>query len=485
MEVGQWKDYYYPNSEPARSIWYHDHVEGITATNTYFGQAGLYIIHDPAEDVLGLPAGDYDIPLAIADKKYQEDGDLFSPDGEDINFFGDIIHVNEQPWPYLAVEPRKYRLRFYDTSLSRPYDLYFEDVNGNLIGFSVIASDSGLFGSPVLASDLVISMGERYEVVIDFAAFAGQNVTLKNGMFVEHINDFENTDKIMLFVVGDSVSDSSNNGEVPGTLNANVAWPEPKDTIDHSFDFQQGGSGGAEWTINGVPFTDVNNRILAKPQQDSTELWELRHTGGPAIHPVHIHLVNLQVISRTGGSRSVLPYESAGLKDTVLLEPNEVVQVLAYFGPWNGLYMFHCHNLIHEDNVMMAAFNVTMLEELGYDVNQTDLADPMDSRFAAQDYDAAAFEPDAIRKVVSSFASLNAYEAPASIAAAVSVQPSTAAATPTAGVGDYVMQGVGGSRPAAASATASSPAAGSNAPPGGQPAGGPGQMRSRRQAWRA
>ena len=333
IDVGQWKDYYYPNSENARSIWYHDHIHGDTATNAYFGQVGLYQIHDPAEDALGLPSGDYDVSLGIADKRYQEDGNLVSPDGETINFFGDVIHVNDQPWPYLNVEPRKYRFRVYDMSLSRAYDLYFEDENGGWIGFNVIASDSGLFGAPVPTSDLVISMGERYEVVIDFAAYKGQNITLKNGLLIEHINDFENTDLVMKFIVGDSVSDDSNNGDIATTLNPNIQWPTPKDTIDHSFDFQQGG-GGAEWTINGIPFTDVNNRILAKPQQGSTELWELRHTGGPAIHPVHIHLVNLQVISRTGGTRGVLPYETAGLKDTVLLEPGEVVQVLAYYGPW-------------------------------------------------------------------------------------------------------------------------------------------------------
>ena len=425
MQVGQWKDYYYPNYENGRAMWYHDHADGHTSVNAYFGQAGGYIIHDAAEDALGLPSGDYDIPLAITDKKYQSNGDLVSPEAETINFFGDIIHVNDQPWPYLSVEPRKYRFRIYDMSLSRPYDLYLEDPNSNKVNFEVIASDSGLFGSPVAASDLVISMGERYEVVVDFAAYAGQNITLGNNMQVEQIEEFDNTNKVMMFVVGNSVSDSSNNGAVPSTLNGAIAWPTPRDTVDHTFSFQQGGD--AQWTINGIAFSDVNNRVLAKPPQGAVELWELRHESGPSVHPVHIHLVNLQVVSRTGGSRGVLPYESAGLKDTVLLEPGETVRVLAFYGPWDGVYMFHCHNLIHEDHSMMATMNITLLEELGYKFDDSiGYDDPMDTRFAAQDYSDAAFAPSAVSSAVMSLASMNPYQAASSMMAAESAYYATA-----------------------------------------------------------
>ena len=265
MEVGEWKDYYYPNSENARSIWYHDHADQHTSSNAYYGQTGLYIIYDPAEDSLGLPSGDYDVPLAIIDKSYQSNGDLQSPEASTINYFGDIIHVNGQPWPYFAVEPRKYRFRIFNKSLSRPYDLYLPDADGNLIAFQVIASDSGLFESPVTTSDVVIGMGERYEIVVDFASYTGQNLTFMNGMEIEHVNEFENTNKIMMFVVGSSVSDSSNNGDVPAILNGELVRPPPRTTVDHVFQFQQGGE--AQWTINGIDFDDVNNRVLARPPQ--------------------------------------------------------------------------------------------------------------------------------------------------------------------------------------------------------------------------
>ncbi|KAK5708626.1 hypothetical protein LTR17_020516 [Elasticomyces elasticus] len=404
MQVGQWKDYYYPNSETARSIWYHDHADGHTASDAYYGQAGVYLITDSAEDALGLPSGNYDVPLAISDHKYQSNGDLASPNNNPINFFGDILQVNGQPWPYMDVEPRKYRFRVFDMSLSRAYDLYFADSKGNWITFQVIASDSGLFGSPVTTNDLVISMGERYEVVIDFSKYAASP-----------IQEYANTDKVMQFNVGKTVSDNSNNGDVPSTLNGNIQWPAQRTTVDHTFNFQMGGQ--STWTINGIDFNDVNNRVLARPQQGSVQLWELHHTGGPAIHPVHVHLVNLQVVSRTGGTRGVLPYEAAGLKDVVLLEPGETVRVLAFFGPENGVYMFHCHNLIHEDNTMMDAFNVTYLQELGYS-SAIDFSDPMNPYFAAQDYSDEAYAPAALSSAASSLANMGAYSSFSAIAAA-------------------------------------------------------------------
>ncbi|KAK0842126.1 hypothetical protein LTS02_016602 [Friedmanniomyces endolithicus] len=423
MAVGQWKDYYYPNSETARSIWYHDHADGHTASDAYYGQAGVYLITDSAEDALGLPAGAYDVPLALTDHSYQANGDLASPNGNPINFFGDVLSVNGQPWPYMSVEPRKYRFRVFDMSLSRAYDLFFADPSGNWITFQVIASDSGLFGSPVTSNDLVIAMGERYEVVIDFSMYAGKNITLGNNMQQAQIQELANTNKVMQFNVGSTVSDNSNNGAVPSTLNGNIQWPAQRTTVDHTFNFQMGGE--STWTINGVDFSDVNNRILARPTQGSVQLWELHHTGGPAVHPVHVHLVNMQVVSRTGGSRGVLPYEAAGLKDVVLLEPGETVRVLAFFGPANGVYMFHCHNLVHEDNTMMDAFNVTYLQELGYD-SSIDFSDPMNPQFAPQAYNDAAYAPAALTSAVSSLANMGAYSAFDSMASAEAAYYATA-----------------------------------------------------------
>ncbi|EKG20523.1 Multicopper oxidase type 1 [Macrophomina phaseolina MS6] len=411
---GQYKDYYYPNAQSARTLWYHDHAVFHTAENAYYGQAGFYILHDSAEDSLGLPSGDYDIPLGLSSKQYQSNGDLFSPNGETDSLFGDVIHVNGQPWPYLKVEPRKYRFRLLDTSISRAFQLSLQDDKSKKIDFNVIASDAGLLSSPVPTNLLHISMAERWEIVVDFSQYAGKNITMKNERDVQADEDYNSTDKVMRFVVGNKVTSTANNN-LPGSLRS-VPFPPNKSGVDRSFKFERK---GGEWTINGVTFADVENRILGKPQRGQVEVWELENSSGGWSHPVHIHLIDFQVISRTGGKRDVLPYEKNGLKDVVLLGVNEKVRVVARFQPWEGVYMFHCHNLIHEDHDMMAAFNVSTLSDYGYDQKETLFIDPMESRWRAKDVKTEDFTTDAIQSKLAAFAEINRYKDVAKIESAL------------------------------------------------------------------
>ncbi|GAB7338390.1 hypothetical protein MBLNU457_4685t1 [Dothideomycetes sp. NU457] len=413
--TNQFKDYYYPNDHAARAMWYHDHADHITANNAYNGLGGIWIIYDSEEDSLGLPNDNYDIVLAFQDRTYDDSGNLTFPVGEYLNQFGDVNEVNGQPWPFFNVEPRKYRLRLFDLSLSRPWDIYIADDQGNWIEFPVIASDCGLFGSPVYTKDIQMAPAERYEIVFDFAPYAGKNLTMGNyegsgpnsAAAEGQAPVYGNTDKMMQFNVGNHVSDWSRNGDVPSTLNPAIQWPEATNEVAHTFNFQIGGDN--HWTINGVDYDDVNNRVLARPQQGSTEMWEVVYAGGPGIHPVHVHLVSFQIVERTGGSRGLLPYESAGLKDVVNLEPGESAKIRAVYGPWNGLYMFHCHNLIHEDSMMMAVFNVSQLENQGYNVT-TDYTDPMDPRFLPQYPTDNTWDLDQISSSVSYYGNLHCYD---------------------------------------------------------------------------
>jgi bilirubin oxidase len=144
-------------------------------------------------------------------------------------------------------------------------------------------------------------------------------------------------------------------------------------TVDHEFVFERQ---NGQWLINGVGFEDIPNRILAKPPQGGVERWRLVNKAGGWSHPIHIHLIDFKVVSRIGGRAAVQEYESAALKDVVYLGENEEVEVIANYQPWGmctildfahsttdvaegGVYMFHCHNLVHEDHDMMGAFNVT------------------------------------------------------------------------------------------------------------------------------
>ncbi|KAK6212285.1 hypothetical protein LQW54_005416 [Pestalotiopsis sp. IQ-011] len=403
---GQYKDYYYPNFQSARTIWYHDHAVDITSVNAYYGQAGAYIIHDPAEDALGLPSGygTYDLPMVLMSKEYQSSGQLISPAGNTVSLYGDVIHVNGQPWPYHAVEPCRYRLRVVNAAISRAFDIYFvADNSTDRIPFQVVGSDSGLLSKPADTDSLHVGMGERYDVVFDFGGYAGSNVTMRNQDNVGGDAVYLNTDKVMRFVVsGDSVGDTS---AVPDTLADIAALPE-KDTPAYTFEFAVGADNN--WLINGVGFDDVANRVLARPPRGTVELWELRNGAGGLLHPVHVHLVDFKVISRTGGQgRGVQNYESQGLKDVVWVDRDETVTVEAWYAPWDGVYMFHCHNLVHEDHYMMDAFNVTQITDLGY--NETEFNDPMEARWRAKDYDSADFTPDAITATVQYMASLKPY----------------------------------------------------------------------------
>ena len=313
------------------------------------GQAGAYLIHDPDEDALNLPAGygQFDIPLILSAKQYNNDGSLFNPKAETTSLYGDVIQVNGQPWPYFKVQPRKYRLRFLNAGISRTFLLSFQRATGSTekLPFQVIASDTGLLSGPATTSDLYISIAERYEVVFDFAPFAGQNITLSNARKVAADEDFQETDKVMRFVVSTTpVQDSS---RVPAALRT-VPFPPPVDAaqVNQSFEFERK---NGQWEINGVNFNEVDKRVLANVPRGTVEVWELKNGGGGWSHPIHVHLVDFKVLRRINSKRPVLPYESQGLKDVVWLGPGETVYIEAHYAPWDGVYMFHCHNLIHED----------------------------------------------------------------------------------------------------------------------------------------
>jgi bilirubin oxidase len=190
----------------------------------------------------------------------------------------------------------------------------------------------------------------------------------------------------MRFNVAEGPLSSPDLSVVPAVLRT-VPFPNSGATVpDHSFRFSRT---AGKWTINGVTFSDVNNRMLANVPFGTVELWELVNQSQGWTHPIHIHLVDFKIISRTGGATGATPrgvesYESAGLKDVVYLGKGERVVVEAHYAPWPGVYMFHCHNLIHEDNDMMASFNVTVAEDFGY--NATSLIDPMQAQFRAKPF---------------------------------------------------------------------------------------------------
>ncbi|KAL7781815.1 Cupredoxin [Trichoderma afarasin] len=409
IQPGEYKDYYFPNSNTARTLWYHDHANMITSVNLFSGLAGFYIIEDAeVEARLGLPQGKYDIPLALNSKQYTSTGNLTSVAQETSSVYGDIIEVNGQPWPFLAVEPRKYRFRFLNSALSRTFILSIVDSSSGsnvTLPLQVVASDSGFLSTTVTTTELTTAMAERWEVVVDFSGFENRNLTLMNQRNVFDSQDFSETNLVMQFNVGSTVSSNANNNSPPSSL-ISIASPPTGNLVHRTFKFDKSDD---EWVINGVPFTDVKNRVLAAPQSGASEVWVLENHNPYWSHPIHVHLVDFQLISRSGGRNTIEPYEKAALKDIAVLGPEETVTIAVSFAPFSGVYMFHCHNAIHEDHAMMDAFNLTAVQGLGYNASDLIFADPLDAQWRAKSYTGAVVQ-SSVDDILASFAATGAYK---------------------------------------------------------------------------
>lgn len=218
-----------------------------------------------------------------------------------------------------------------NVAVSRSFQLYFQNPSGARTNFQVVGSDTGLLLNPVESNQLDISMAERWEVVYDFSPYKNQNVTLRNN------NNIDTVTQVMRFVVGDTVTEPNNGaGTLPAKLR-DVAFPPAHAPTEHTFEFQRQ---GGEWKINGAAWSDgPTERVLAKPPRGAVEKWHLKNGAGGWTHPIHIHLIDFQIINRVNGKRPLLPYEKVALKDVVWLNTNEEVDVVARYAPWDGLYM--------------------------------------------------------------------------------------------------------------------------------------------------
>jgi FtsP/CotA-like multicopper oxidase with cupredoxin domain len=350
---GQFKDYHYPNTQPGRTIWYHDHGVSHTAENVYMGLAAQYHVIDPAEDVLPLPRGEFDVPLSVSDAMFTSNGSLLINNHDGSGIYGDVILVNGRPWPAMKVKRRKYRFRVLNGSVSRSYNFFLDSGDP----FTVIATDGGLMPHPAVVTSLRHGMAERYEIVIDFSKYpVGRRVVLGNRSPKNNVV-YPNTDKVMAFdVVGDAFDPSNNT--VPSALNPNdstMALQLSDSVQTRSFDFARS---GGQFTINGHTWEDVVRsgftRIEANPRHGDTELWVIKNSSGGWFHPVHIHLVDFKIVDRNG--KPPYSYE-VGPKDVVYVAENETVRLLMRF-EGRGKYMMHCHNTVHEDHDMMAQFQV-------------------------------------------------------------------------------------------------------------------------------
>ena len=202
--------YEYTNHQTSATMWYHDHAIGITRLNVYAGLAGFYLIRDFMEKRLNLPEGKFEIPIMIQDKQFNEDGSLFYPDNATPPvdnpipstpsfFFGNTMVVNGKLWPYMEVEPRKYRFRILNASNLRPYELKLS----NDEVFNQIGTDLGLMHEPVELDSFIMEPAERIDLIIDFSNYKGQEIILQN---IAQTPPSPGMDEIMKFKVGKELS---------------------------------------------------------------------------------------------------------------------------------------------------------------------------------------------------------------------------------------------------------------------------------------
>jgi spore coat protein A, manganese oxidase len=352
---GQYKDYSYPNNRAA-TLWYHDHAIHKTAFNTYMGLSGLYIVQDQTELDLPLPKGRYDVPMILQDKMFTASGALDYNNNGNKGSYGDIVLINGVPWPVMQVERRKYRFRILNGSTSRSYRLRLtRSGGGRNPQFTMIGTDAGLMGAPVQVTDFRIGMAERYEFVIDFAEFPiGTQITMRNASPKNNNEDFfptPNTNLVMRFDVTAEATDTTNN-TVPATLRPVYQFNqwEIEQARVREWRFERA---NGMWLINGRGWN--TNRVEANPGLNDIERWRLINISGGWFHPVHIHLVDLQILSRNG--QPPFAYER-GWKDVFYVGEVETVEVVARFGPNRGKYMMHCHNVEHEDVDMMIQWEI-------------------------------------------------------------------------------------------------------------------------------
>jgi FtsP/CotA-like multicopper oxidase with cupredoxin domain len=432
----------YPNDNRASTIWYHDHTLGMTRLNVYAGPAGFYIIRGgPGDRVLDattqLPAilpgpppkeGDklpsnktyYEIPIAIQDRAFNDDGSLFYPDARAFfdeiagpfipaemgfspiwnpEFFGNTLMVNGNTWPFQTVEQRRYRFRFLNGCQSRFLILDFTQIPG--VEVWQIGNEGGFLPTPVnitgLGNQVLLALAERADMIVDFTNVPVGNYILGNvgpdepfggGVPGEdfEVADPQTTGMIMEFRVVPAVSPDTTTP--PASLLLPPIPPLPAPTVTRQLalievmgmgvdDEGEMVEGPLEAVLGTVEAGEAVERLWMDPVSENpaagaTEVWELYNTTGDA-HPMHVHEVTFEVVNRQAlvldengdpavpltATGPIIPPEpwELGFKDTVTAYPGQITRLKATFLK-PGQYVWHCHIVEHEDNEMMRPYRI-------------------------------------------------------------------------------------------------------------------------------
>lgn len=369
----------------AGTYWYHPHPHGRTGPQVYAGMAGLLLVGDDEEDALSLPSGEFEIPMVLQDRTFDNDRLVYLPNGmmdQMMGFLGDEILVNGRPEAAFSVASRSYRLRILNGSNARIYKLGWDDGTPLVI----VATDGGLLESPVTRPYVTLGPAERVDLWVDFepgaigtkrklvslpfetpqmmGGMTGSNSLIPNGAAFD-IASFDvdrnaaSTDPLPghLSDLGFSSVDEAVNPDAARTIVLAMAR--------------------GSWTLNGRTFQMTEVSPEETVRFGTTEVWEFFNAGGGMggmggggmqeglAHPMHMHGQQFQVLERSIDDAGRAAWESVqegyvdeGWKDTVLVMPGERVRILRRFTGFPGLFLYHCHILEHEDMGMMRNFRI-------------------------------------------------------------------------------------------------------------------------------
>jgi len=431
----------YPNNQRECTLWYHDHALGMTRLNVYAGPAGFFLVRGGPEGdkaildsrtgttaVLPSPApmeGDkfppnktyYEIPIAVQDRAFNADGSLFYPNSREFfdgatasnpgfipftdlspiwnpEFFGNMIMVNGNTWPFQTVEKRRYRLRFLNGCQSRFLILDFNNIPG--VEVWQIGNEGGFLAAPVNltannGNRLLMGLAERVDLIVDFTNVPVGNYVLGNVGPDEPFGggeppgDFDSADpdttgQVMQFRVVPPVAPDPTTPPQFLVLPAITPLPaevrtRPLALLEQASEFWDGPAEAMLGTVDGDGFGVSHmwaDPVTENPGVGDTEVWEYYNFTADA-HPMHIHEVAFQVVNRqalvtnedgetepparlVGDPRPPEAWES-GFKDTVIAYPGEVTRFRVRFtNP--GQFVWHCHIVEHEDNEMMRPYRI-------------------------------------------------------------------------------------------------------------------------------
>lgn len=363
------------------TYWYHPHPHDRTGPQVYRGLAGLFLVVDPDDVARGLPALDQELSIVLQERALDSTGELVYDPDPLLGFLGDRTFVNGVAASPIAVRAGTYRLRLLNASNARIYKLAWSD--GSPV--TVIGTDGGLLAAPVTRPYVVLAPAQRLELWADFGRYAsGSSVWLESMAYSVGGGMMMGSGMMMgRGMMGRGMRRGTEQGRANGAA-FNVCGfvvggkarrlPLPKALMPVSFRPESEvvnlsaprrielSMMHMRWLLNGRSFRMTEVAPDEHVRLDTTEDWEFENVGHRMSlpHPMHLHGGQFQVVARSAAPSGQRPADGVreglvdeGWHDTVLVMPGERVKIRMRFARYAGLFLYHCHNLEHEDMGMM------------------------------------------------------------------------------------------------------------------------------------